>query len=478
MPEKSLPSNAVPAKPMRPIMLQGCTSDAGKSLLAAGLCRALSNRGYSVAPFKAQNMSNFAAIAENGGEIGRAQWLQAKACGLAPHTDMNPVLIKPESDMRSQVIVNGEVDTQVTKLPWMQRKARLWPHVKAAFTRLQSQYDLLVIEGAGSPAEVNLRAGDIVNMAVALEFDASVQLIVDIHRGGAYAHLLGTWHCLAPNERELIDGFVLNMFRGDESLLASANEWIGEQTDICISGCVPWFPHRLPDEDSWRHKSHFIQGQINVAVLLYPYASNVDELDALLQEDGLNLVPVRSGTSLAGFDAAILPGSKNSLASLQWLRDQGLDKALLEVKNVYGICGGMQILGEKLASEDGKAQASGLARLPVSTSMHSDKTTRQTEVRTDFGLNVSGYEIHHGQTTGKAQAHLNNGLGWRHEQTIGVYLHDIFTNDGYRQWWLASIGWQGKVKPWGEQINNELDRLANMLEATGWVEKVLTSIEE
>lgn len=466
------------SKSMRPIMLQGCTSDAGKSLLAAGLCRALSNRGYSVAPFKAQNMSNFAAIAENGGEIGRAQWLQAKACGLAPHTDMNPVLIKPESDMRSQVIVNGEVDTQVTQLPWMQRKARLWPHVKAALTRLQSQYDLVVIEGAGSPAEVNLRAGDIVNMAVALEFNASVQLIVDIHRGGAYAHLLGTWHCLAPNERALVDGFVLNMFRGDESLLAPANEWIKAQTNIGISGCVPWFPHSLPDEDSWRHKSHFIQGQVNIAVLLYPYASNVDELDALLHEEGVNLVPVRSGMSLAGFDAAMLPGSKNSLASLQWLRQQGLDKALTDVERIYGICGGMQILGEQLASEDGQILVTGLARLPVTTSMQSDKTTRQTSVKTDFGLVVEGYEIHHGQTKGEASMHLEDELGWRHQQVIGVYLHDIFTNDAYRQWWLASMGWQGTVKPWGEQINNELNRLAEMLEATGWVDRALIGIEE
>ncbi|WP_199671245.1 cobyric acid synthase [Salinibius halmophilus] len=458
---------------MRPIMLQGCTSDAGKSLLAAGLCRALVNRGFQVAPFKAQNMSNFAAITPDGGEIGRAQWLQAKACRLAPHTDMNPVLIKPESDMRSQVIVNGEVDHEVTKLPWMQRKQRLWPHVESALARLQSKYDVVVIEGAGSPAEVNLRAGDIVNMAVALHCNARVQLIADIHRGGAYAHLLGTWHCLSASEQNLVQGFVLNMFRGDASLLAPADEWILQQTGIAVSGCIPYWPHRLPDEDSWRHQSSFIQGQTNIAVVVYPYASNLDELDVLLQEEGVNLVPIRHGQSLVGFDAVILPGSKNSLASLAWLHEQGLAAQIPKVAHRFGICGGLQILGESLAAEDNSQQAQGLGLLPLTTSMQANKVTQLTTVKTEFDVSVTGYEIHHGKTSGKAEKHLDDELGWRQGQTIGVYLHDIFTNDDYRQWWLEQLGWRGQVRPWQQRIDQELDRLADMLERTGWVDNVV-----
>lgn len=458
---------------MRPIMLQGCTSDAGKSLLAAGLCRALFNRGIQVAPFKAQNMSNFAAITPSGGEIGRAQWLQAKACRLVPHTDMNPVLIKPESDLTSQVIVNGTVDADVTRLPWMQRKSRLWPHVRSALARLQQENELVVIEGAGSPAEINLRAGDIVNMAVALECRASVQLIADIHRGGAYAHLLGTWHCLSASEQALVDGFVLNMFRGDASLLAPADAWLTQQTGVPVTGCIPYWPHKLPDEDSWRHQSQFIAGQTNIAVLVYPYASNLDELDVLLQESGVNLVPVRQARSLRGFDAVILPGSKNTAASLRWLQSEGLAEQVAQVAQRFGICGGLQILGQTLMSEDGKESLDGLGLLPVNTRMQATKTTRLTSVDSELGMQLTGYEIHHGQTLGKATQHLENGLGWRHGQTIGVYLHDIFTNDNYRQWWLASIGWQGQVKPWQQQIDQELDRLANMLETTGWIEQVL-----
>lgn len=458
---------------MRPIMLQGCTSDAGKSLLTAGLCRALVNRGLHVAPFKAQNMSNFAAISDNGGEIGRAQWLQAKACRVRPHTDMNPVLIKPEADNQSQVIVNGQVDPSISRLPWMARKDKLWPAVTSALSRLLAQNDVVVIEGAGSPAEVNLRAGDIVNMAVALHCQAQVELVVDIHRGGAYAHLLGTWQCLSDEEQALVSGFVLNMFRGDQSLLAPANEWLWQQTGVEVSACVPYWPHQLPDEDSWRHQGQFIQGQTNIAVLVYPYASNLDELDVLIGETSVNLVAIRSQADLTGYDAVILPGSKNTQASLAWLQATGLDRQVANVRRRFGICGGMQILGETLQSENGQSTLDGLAYLPINTHMQADKVTQLTETICENGHLVQGYEIHHGQTTGQAIAHLGDGLGWRHGEDIGVYLHDIFTNDDYRQWWLASLGWQGTVSPFAQRIDQELDRLADLLERTGWVEHVL-----
>ena len=246
---------------MPPIMLLGCTSDAGKSFLTAALCRLFANRGRRVAPFKAQNMSNNAAVTPDGLEIGRAQYLQAVAARAVPQARMNPVLLKPSADTYSQVILLGRVAPEISQLPWMDRKDRLWPVVCQALHSLLADYDQVVIEGAGSPAEINLRAGDIVNMAVALECQADCYLVADIDRGGAFAHLLGTFTCLAPDERALIKGFVLNKFRGDQALLSNAMDWLRQRTGVPTVAIVPMLPNRLPEEDTLHHRAQPAAGQ-------------------------------------------------------------------------------------------------------------------------------------------------------------------------------------------------------------------------
>ena len=302
----------------KPIMILGCTSDAGKSLIVTAICRLLANRGVKVAPFKAQNMSNNAAITEDGLEMGRAQYLQAVAARAIPNVLMNPVLLKPSADTFSQVIINGKVDTEISQMPWMDRRDHVWPKVQQSLQRLQDEYQQIVIEGAGSPAEINLRAGDIVNMAVALECQADVYLVSDIDRGGSFAHLLGTWACLAPQEQKLIKGFVLNKFRGDPKLLGNAMEWLEEKTGVPTVANLPYYRHQLPEEDSFRLGSKWQRGKINIALIYYPYASNLDEFDPLLYQHDINLVPVHQNIGLIDFDAVILPGSKNSGVSLEF----------------------------------------------------------------------------------------------------------------------------------------------------------------
>ena len=275
----------------RPIMIMGCTSDAGKSFLVTALCRHFANLGVRVAPFKAQNMSNNAAVTPDGGEIGRAQYLQAMAARVTPETRMNPVLLKPSADTYSQVIALGRFDPEISALPWLERKPRLWPLVHDALHELLAEYDQLIIEGAGSPAEINLRQSDIVNMRIALACEADVYLVADIDRGGAFAHLLGTWHCLEAAERARIKGFVLNKFRGDPNLLGNAMDWLQERTGIPTVAIVPMQRHRLPDEDAFHHRAEPVAGTINLALLLYPYASNLDEFDALIHTPGVTVVP-------------------------------------------------------------------------------------------------------------------------------------------------------------------------------------------
>jgi len=261
-------------------MVLGCTSDAGKSLIVTAICRLLANRGVNVAPFKAQNMSNNAAITEDGLEMGRAQYLQALAAKTKPSVLMNPVLLKPSAETFSQVIINGKVDSYLSNMPWRERKKLIWPNVVTALETLQAQYDQIVIEGAGSPAEINLRDGDIVNMSVALACQADVYLVSDIDKGGSFAHLLGTWACLAKEEQKLIKGFVLNKFRGDPKLLGNAMEWLEEKTGIPTVANLPYHRHQLPEEDSFRLGASWQKGAINVALIYYPYASNLDEFDA------------------------------------------------------------------------------------------------------------------------------------------------------------------------------------------------------
>ncbi|BCX02709.1 MAG: cobyric acid synthase [Candidatus Roseilinea sp.] len=461
-------------------MIMGCTSSAGKSFLVTALCRHFANRGIRVAPFKAQNMSNNAAVTPDGLEIGRAQYVQALAARVKPEARMQPVLLKPQGDTHSQVVVLGRYDPVITATPWLARKPLLWDVVRESLHALLRDFELVVIEGAGSPAEVNLRDSDIVNMRVALEANADVYLVADIDRGGAFAHLLGTFLCLEPREQALIKGFVLNKFRGDPALLGNAMDWLRERTGVPTVAIVPMIPHMLPEEDDIQaiaRRGAPCKAQVRLALLTYPYASNFDEFDPLLHEEGVALVPVREREPLDDYDAILLPGSKNTVASLRYLLRTGLAAEITRAARhgvmIYGICGGMQMLGIALRDphhlEDG--DMAGLGLLDVTTELLPHKITRQRTARWLEGGEVTGYEIHHGITHAgsRARPHLGDNLGWQQDNVIGVYLHDIFKNTAYRQWWLSSLGWRGQAQDWHARMDAELDRVAREVMACGWV---------
>jgi adenosylcobyric acid synthase len=460
-------------------MIMGCTSDAGKSFLVTALCRHFANQGLRVAPFKAQNMSNNAAVTPDGLEIGRAQYLQALAARVVPQARMNPVLLKPSADTYSQVILMGKFEPTISALPWLERKRHLWPFVQDALYSLLADYDQLLIEGAGSPAEVNLRQSDIVNMRVALECQADVYLVADIDRGGAFAHLLGTWMCLEPEEQALLKGFVLNKFRGDPALLGNAMDWLQARTGIPTVAIVPMMRHALPEEDAFHHQAEPVAGRINIALILYPYASNLDEFDPLIHTPGVNIVPVRTFTCLNDFQAIILPGSKNTAESLRYLHQSGLAQELMRVahdKFILGVCGGMQLLGQRIHDPQRleSGDANGLGLLDLTTTLAAQKITRQVETQWLQGGAVKGYEIHHGQTVAGplAQAHLGDDLGWYQGNVYGVYLHGLLENTAYRQWFLEQFGWQGQAEDWSARVDAELDRIAQLVTTTGWKDRL------
>ncbi len=459
-----------------PIMLLGCTSDAGKSLIATAVCRHLANQGINVAPFKAQNMSNNAAVTPDGFEIGRAQYLQALAARVTADPRMNPVLLKPSADTRSQVVLNGVADAELSAMQWLERKPHLWQHVKVALQSLKKDFDQLVIEGAGSPAEVNLRSSDIVNMAVALECNADVYLISDIDRGGAFAHLYGTWACLAAEEQALIKGFVLNKFRGDPALLGNAMDWLQEKTGIPTVANIPMYHHQLPEEDTFRQQGNFASDKKNVAIIHYPYSANMDEFDPLVHQQEVNLCVIRHFENLQRFDAVILPGSKNSGASMAYLAKSGLAKEVIEFGNsgkpVLGICGGLQILGQQIFDplnlESGDAD--GLGLLDITTRLAAGKATRQ--VLLDWqGSPMRGYEIHHGETTSGTHVapFIRAELGWRQGNVFGAYLHGAFESRVFMNWFLDLLDIKGHTIEWHEHLEAELDRLGQMFALHGWM---------
>ena len=460
-----------------PIMIMGCTSDAGKSFLVTALCRLLANRGLRVAPFKAQNMSNNAAVTVEGLEMGRAQYLQAAAARQVPQVRMNPVLLKPSADTFSQVIVMGKLDRTVSTMPWMDRKSYLWPIVREALHRLLSDFDLVVIEGAGSPAEINLREGDIVNMSVATDCRARTYIAVDIDRGGAFAHLLGTWMCLEPDERSLVKGFILNKFRGDPALLGNAMDWLREKTGVPTVAIIPMIKHTLPEEDTLHHQASPVENNINIALLAYPYASNLDEFDPLIHEPNVTVVPIRDSARLEGFAAVILPGTKNTGQSMRSLRETGLDTEVAGAAArgipVIGVCGGMQLLGRSIHDPHGLegGDLEGLGLLDITTTLMPDKTTRQREVSWMGGGLVRGYEIHHGLTRPgrRVREHLEDGLGWEQGSIRGVYLHGLFENTAYRQDFLSTLGWRGTTRDWNAWLDKEIDRVASLVGASGGI---------
>ncbi len=437
------------------VMVLGTTSGAGKSWLTTALCRRYARSGLTVAPFKAQNMSNNARVVAQPdgqmGEIGSAQYFQALAAGAVPDVRMNPLLLKPEADTRSQVVLMGQVDHALGALPWRERSEPVWPAIAGALDALRAENDVVVIEGAGSPAEINLHASDIVNMRVALHAQARCLLVTDIDRGGAFAHLYGTWALLPPHERALLRGFVLNKFRGDAGLLAPAPQMLEQMTGIPTVATLPMiWGHGLPEEDGvFDERSAAGEGvHTTIAVIAYPRISNLDEFQPLKNVRGVRLVWARTPADCASADWIILPGSKATAADLGWLCAQGLDGAIRQHaqrgRPVLGICGGLQMLGESLHDPHGvDGSARGLGLLPLHTAFARKKTVRRSAVtlgecagvwRALSGQRIDGYEIHHGHTQidPAADRHrartLVHGLAWQNGagNVLGMYLHGLF----------------------------------------------------
>ena len=454
-------------------MVQGTSSWAGKSLLATALARLAARRGIAVAPFKAQNMSNNARVVAGGGEIGVAQWLQARAAGIEPEVRMNPVLIKPEGDARSQVVVLGRPDLRLSRRAWRERPASLWPVIERSLRSLAADCELLVIEGAGSPAEINLQSTDLANMRVARLAGARVVLVADIERGGAFAHLYGTWSLLAAEDRARLCGFVLNRFRGDPALLAPGPELLRRRTGVPVVGVVPRIEHGLPDEDG-AATARIVGGRPRVAVVRYPTASNLDELKAL--EQVADVVWATAPEELAGADLVVLPGSKYVAGDLAWVRARGFGSALERSGRVLGVCGGMQMLGQRiedLAGVDGSA--TGLGLLALRTRFLAEKATRPARARFGAldepwaalsGLEVEGYEIRHGTTLClEGEPVLGEDLGFAAGRALGVYLHGLFEQPAFVR---AVLG----VAP-ARSLDEELDRLADAVEPHVEVDRLL-----
>jgi adenosylcobyric acid synthase len=448
-------------------MVLGTTSGAGKSWLTTALCRYYSNLGLKVAPFKAQNMSNNARVVPGPagvmGEIGSAQYFQALAARAEPEVRMNPLLLKPEADTHSQVVLMGQVSAELTAMPWRGRSEKVWPQIAAALDALRAENDVVVIEGAGSPAEINLHASDIVNMSVARHADARCLLVTDIDRGGAFAHLYGTWALLPEDERALIHGFVLNKFRGDASLLAPAPQMLQELTGVPTVATIPMhWRHGLPEEDGVFDDRTLSAGAVHatVAVVAYPRISNLDEFQPLKNVPGVRLLWARSPADLGGLkptDWVVLPGSKSTAADLAWLRTQGLDQAIAlhagQGGTVLGVCGGLQMLGEALIDTAGiDGNAPGLGLLPLVTTFEVAKTVQRTQAQFGAvlgawaalaGVPVTGYEIHHGQTAqhpamaakGDVASEVIPGIAWQNPagNVLGVYLHGLLEDPAVLQ---------------------------------------------
>lgn len=463
------------------IMIQGAGSNVGKSMLVAGLCRLFTRQGLTVRPFKPQNMSNNAAVAE-GGEIGRAQALQARACGVRPHVDMNPVLLKPESETGAQVIVQGRRLTTVKARDYAALKPQLMAQVLDSFRRLQREADLVIVEGAGSPAEVNLRAGDIANMGFAIASQTPVILTGDIDRGGVIAQLVGTQAVLDPADAAMIRGFLINKFRGDPRLFDDGYHLIEARTGWPGLGTVPWFPdaHKLPAEDAADLGGTRGSGAFLIAVPQLNRIANFDDLDPLAQEPGVTLRIIKPGQPLpVEADLIILPGSKATIADLAHFRAQGWDidlaAALRRGARVLGLCGGYQMLGREIADPEGiegkPGSVPGLGLLDLATTMTPDKRVTETEaLHPASNTRVRGYEIHLGRTDGPDRARPLFTVGGQPEGAIradgrvmGSYLHGMFTEDAFRRAFLASLGATPGTQSYDRTAEETLDALADHL---------------
>jgi adenosylcobyric acid synthase len=485
------------------LMIQGTASSAGKTLLVAALCRLFRQDGVRVAPFKAQNMALNSFVTLDGGEMGRAQVVQAEAAGLEPTIDMNPVLLKPETDSRSQVIVRGRPVTSLSARDYFSRKLDLWPVVAEALDRLRAEYELVVIEGAGSPAEINLRDKDIVNMRVALHAQSPVLLVGDIDRGGVFASLLGTLELLLPEERALVKGLVINKFRGDIRLLQDGLDMIAERTGVPVLGVIPYMRDvGVAEEDSValeeKRRTPPEPGSVDIAVIRLPHISNFDDFDPLETEAGVSLRYVEDVTSLGEPDLVILPGTKTTVSDLRQIQASGLARRVRDLATagtpVLGICGGYQMLGATLLDPEGvesrEPAVEGLGLLPVTTTFTREKLTCRVEGHVTMtagalgaaaGQRLVGYEIHMGLTTGAVSPaiRLDRRLGEAVDDVdggvsasgvvAGTYMHGLFANVGLRRAvldWLARR--KGLTLSYGEDATREAayDRLAEVVRSS------------
>lgn len=469
-------------------MLQGTGSDVGKSLIVAGLCRAYTRRGLKVRPFKPQNMSNNAAVTADGGEIGRAQALQAYACGIAPSVDMNPVLLKPQTDVGAQVVVQGRILGNARAAEFQTLKPTLLPKALESFRRLSADADLVLIEGAGSPAEVNLRAGDIANMGFAEAADVPVVLVADIDRGGVIASIVGTADLLQRSERARLKGYMINKFRGDVRLFEDGIRIINDRTGLKCFGVVPWFSdaRRLPAEDAValdNGSDAAAAGQsIRIGVPRLARIANFDDLDPLIAEPDVSVQFIPAGQALPGdLDVVVLPGSKATIADLAFLRAQGWDIDIrAHVRRggcVVGLCGGYQMLGRTVSDPQGiegpPDACAGLGLLDINTELTGDKHLCEvsgTDVTT--GAHVMGYEMHVGRTAGAGLARPMLHLGDRTDGAVsadgtvmGCYLHGLFASDAYRAAFLGQLrAGRSAGLVYAEQVDHTLDQLAGHLE--------------
>jgi adenosylcobyric acid synthase len=473
-------------------MIQGAGSNVGKSLIVAGLARAATRRGVRVLPFKPQNMSNNAAVTVDGGEIGRAQALQAQAAGVEPHTDMNPVLLKPETDVGAQVIVQGRRVATLRARDYAAMKPSLMAPVLESFSRLKARADLVLVEGAGSPAEVNLRQDDIANMGFARKADVPVVLIVDIDRGGVIAQMVGIKAVLDSDDAAMIEGFVINKFRGDPSLFEDGYRLIEQKTNWRGFGVLPYFDraHELPAEDALGLDEARKSGKCRVAYLALSRIANFDDLDPLKLEPEVDLVMVRPGQAIPGdCRLVIIPGSKSTRGDLAFLRAQGWDIDLLAHHrrggHVLGLCGGYQMLGRSVSDPDGiegiPGETPGLGLLDVSTVMTPQKTvTRVSASHAASGEPIEAYEIHIGSTDGQDRSRPFAMLDGAPEGAMsadgrvhGSYLHGLFASDRFRKAFLARLDIVGTDQPYRARIENALDALADHIEAHLDVEGLL-----
>lgn len=484
------------------IQICGTGSGVGKSVIAAGLCRIFLQDGFRVAPFKAQNMSLNSFVTPEGGEMGRAQALQAQASGLEPSVDMNPVLLKPSSDTGSQVIIRGKPVGNMSAMQYKNYKSQAGREALKSFNRLKSSFEVIVLEGAGSPAEVNLKSHDIVNMSMARQAKAPVILVGDIDKGGVFAWLVGTFELLTKEEKKMVKGFIINKFRGDKRLLRPGLDFLQKRTGVKVLGVIPYFRNiRLPEEDSvWLETQRISVNDkpaehvrsIAIAVIKLPHISNFTDFDALRNEPDVKVKYISDKDSLEGADVVIIPGTKNVFWDIAWLRKTGLaDRIISAIKKhpsamLVGICGGYQMLGTKIRDphhiETKVIEIAGLKLLPVTTTLEKDKTLTQVRASdTSSGLEVSGYEIHHGRTKAAKRCKPAFRIFQRHgrpanglDGTVspdgmiwGTYIHGVFDDGSFRREYInrlrAKKGWRPAKSSSAINIDRELDRLAHIL---------------